>query len=107
MPARGIRPATSLTLRGLSRLAWKARPRYLCSSSTTEFPAADPITLEPGDIVVLVTDGIQEAMSPTGEQFGTERLLEVVRATPHEEGGSNRRESLPCGLRVLPTRETG
>ena len=36
--------------------------------------------LEPGDIVVLVTDGIQEAMSPTGEQFGTERLVEVVRA---------------------------
>jgi sigma-B regulation protein RsbU (phosphoserine phosphatase) len=46
----------------------------------TEFPTADPITLEPGDVVVLVTDGIQEAISPTGEPFGTDRLLEVVRA---------------------------
>ena len=46
----------------------------------TEFPTGDPITLEPGDVVVLVTDGIQEAISPTGEPFGTDRLLEVVRA---------------------------
>jgi serine phosphatase RsbU (regulator of sigma subunit) len=46
----------------------------------TEFPTGDPITLEPGDVVLLVTDGIQEAISPTDEPFGTDRLLEVVCA---------------------------
>ena len=44
-----------------------------------EFPVADPVTLVPGDIVVLLTDGIQEAISPAGEPFGTARLLDAVR----------------------------
>jgi len=61
-----------------ARLTSTAPP--LAISAATEFPAADPITLAPGDIVVLLTDGIQEAMSPAEEQFGTARLLEVVRA---------------------------
>ena len=61
-----------------ARLESTAPP--LAISTATEFPASNPITLEPGDIAVLLTDGIQEAMSPTGEPFGTERLLEVVRA---------------------------
>ena len=46
-----------------------------------EFPAAEPVALERGDIVVLLTDGIQEAASPTGEPLGTDRLLEVVAPT--------------------------
>jgi PAS domain S-box-containing protein len=37
-------------------------------------------SLDPGDVVVLLTDGIEEAASPAGEVFGAERLLEVVRA---------------------------
>ena len=61
-----------------ARLESTAPP--LAISPATEFPAADPITLDPGDIVVLLTDGIQEAMSPAEEQFGTDRVLEVVRA---------------------------
>jgi len=44
------------------------------------FLTANPITLDPGDIVVLLTDGLQEAMSPAHEQFGRDRVLEVVRA---------------------------
>ncbi len=35
--------------------------------------------LEPGDTLVLFTDGITEAMNPREEQFGIERLQEVVR----------------------------
>jgi PAS domain S-box-containing protein len=31
-----------------------------------------------GELVVLVTDGVLETESPDGEEFGTERLLEVV-----------------------------
>ena len=43
----------------------------------TEFEVARA-HLEPGDTLVLFTDGINEAANPQGEQFGTERLSEVV-----------------------------
>ena len=36
-------------------------------------------TLVPGDLVLLVTDGIIEATSPEGEMFGMKRTLDVVR----------------------------
>lgn len=34
--------------------------------------------LRPGDILLLYTDGITEAMSTSGEQFGLERLIETL-----------------------------
>ncbi|MCS7032906.1 MAG: serine/threonine-protein phosphatase, partial [Phycisphaerae bacterium] len=36
------------------------------------------ITLHPGDVLVLFTDGITESRSPTGEMFGIERLDQAV-----------------------------
>lgn len=36
-------------------------------------------TLEPGDMVVLVTDGVDEAMNPAGEFYTGERVLQFVR----------------------------
>jgi sigma-B regulation protein RsbU (phosphoserine phosphatase) len=36
--------------------------------------------LDPGDMVVLYTDGVTEARGASGEQFGLERLQEPVRA---------------------------
>lgn len=42
-------------------------------------------TLEPGDTLVLFTDGISEAENAQGEQFGLERLREVVAR--HAAGG--------------------
>jgi serine phosphatase RsbU (regulator of sigma subunit) len=38
-----------------------------------------PLILEPGDVLVLYTDGATEAESPTGEEFGRERLVQAVR----------------------------
>ena len=35
--------------------------------------------LEPGDMILLYTDGVVEARSPDGEFFGVERLAELVR----------------------------
>jgi sigma-B regulation protein RsbU (phosphoserine phosphatase) len=38
------------------------------------------LTLNAGDIAMLYTDGITEAMNPEGEQYSLERLSEVLRA---------------------------
>jgi sigma-B regulation protein RsbU (phosphoserine phosphatase) len=46
----------------------------------TVFPKAAESSLSPGDILLLLTDGIEEAVSPDETIFGTERILEVVRA---------------------------
>ncbi|HJZ11919.1 MAG TPA: PP2C family protein-serine/threonine phosphatase, partial [Acidobacteriota bacterium] len=43
---------------------------------------------EPGDILVMYSDGVTEALSPQGEEFGTERIAGIVqqnrRATSKE-----------------------
>ena len=40
--------------------------------------AVEEIVLEPGDLLALYSDGVTEAMSPTGEEFGEARLLEAL-----------------------------
>ncbi|MGB5107008.1 MAG: GAF domain-containing SpoIIE family protein phosphatase [Candidatus Zixiibacteriota bacterium] len=42
-----------------------------------------PIHIRDGDILALYTDGVTEAESPTDELFGTERLVELVKANRH------------------------
>ena len=42
-----------------------------------------PIHIKDGDILVLYTDGVTEAESPTAELFGTERLVELVKTNRH------------------------
>jgi sigma-B regulation protein RsbU (phosphoserine phosphatase) len=46
-----------------------------------DFPAGPVVTMEPGELVLLITDGIVEATSPEGWPFGLERAMSVVRAT--------------------------
>jgi sigma-B regulation protein RsbU (phosphoserine phosphatase) len=43
----------------------------------------DEVTLPiaPDDVFVFSSDGVSEAMNPRSEEFGTERLMEVVRAS--------------------------
>ena len=36
--------------------------------------------LEPGDLVLLLTDGVEEAGAVLDRPFGTERILETVRS---------------------------
>lgn len=44
-------------------------------------PSPEPVrfSLEPDDLLVLFTDGIPEARSSAGQEFGEERVLDVVR----------------------------
>lgn len=44
-----------------------------------EFDAGE-VSLRPGDLVVYFTDGVVEAVNQEGEQYGTDRLVEVVRS---------------------------
>jgi serine phosphatase RsbU (regulator of sigma subunit) len=43
------------------------------------------LSLKPGDIVLLITDGFLEWENSAGEQFGTERLAAAVRQFGHRE----------------------
>jgi PAS domain S-box-containing protein len=45
----------------------------------TDFPSSAEIPLQPGDIVLLMTDGIVEARAPDGTVFGQQRPLDLVR----------------------------
>ena len=38
------------------------------------------LTLAPGDLLALFTDGVTEAPAPDGEEFGADRLAELLRA---------------------------
>ena len=65
------------------------------------------VTLEPGDLVCIYSDGITEAASPEDEEFGMDRLIdllraergrslaELVEAIPHAVGGFS--QGLPQG----------
>ena len=48
--------------------------------SDSPYETSPPIALEPGDLVFLHTDGIMEAEAASGQLFGTDRILNVVRA---------------------------
>lgn len=42
------------------------------------------ITLAPGDLLVIYTDGVTEAIDASGNEFGEGRLIETVQAHLHE-----------------------
>jgi len=44
-----------------------------------DFSSSGAVTLEPGDTVLLVTDGVLEARAPNGDIFGEERALDTLR----------------------------
>jgi len=43
------------------------------------FPASDKLTLEPGDLVLFLTDGILEARSGDNATFGKDRAINAAR----------------------------
>jgi len=41
------------------------------------------VSMQPGDLVLLITDGFLEWENSAGEQFGTNRLEEFIRSNGH------------------------
>lgn len=52
----------------------------------------------PGDVMVLYTDGITEARSPEGEEYGEQRLLERLQHTHHYLVADRIRDALVADL---------
>ena len=46
----------------------------------------DRVDLAPGDALVLYTDGVTDALDADGEEFGEQRLFDVIAA--HAEGSA-------------------
>jgi serine phosphatase RsbU (regulator of sigma subunit) len=44
----------------------------------TDYPLGPSLAMQPGDLMVLTTDGIVESMDARGEQFGIERLKQLI-----------------------------
>lgn len=42
------------------------------------------ISMEPGDVLVLYTDGVTDILNTSGEDFGTERLMEILTSNASE-----------------------
>jgi len=53
----------------------------------SEYACAPSIVLEPGDMVVLLTDGVMETQAPDDRFFGIEGVFEVIRA--HRDQSAN------------------
>ncbi len=59
------------------RFASRHFPLGLVDSDTLE-PTLETVTADPGDRVVLYTDGVVEARNPQGEMFGQQRLEQCL-----------------------------
>jgi sigma-B regulation protein RsbU (phosphoserine phosphatase) len=53
-----------------------------------EFEVPEPVAMRAGDIVAVISDGIFEATDPSGEQFGKDRVMEVIRANRDRSPGT-------------------
>ena len=51
------------------------------------FLADKSLALEPGDLAILLTDGVLEATAPDGTLFGESRVLQVVRDSQRKPAG--------------------
>ena len=67
---------------GRLKAVLKRSGRPLGRQGTTPYPVGETLSLTSGDILLLLTDGIDEAMRADGEVFGVERAIEVVRQQP-------------------------
>jgi serine phosphatase RsbU (regulator of sigma subunit) len=75
-----------LDARGDVKALLRSRGLPLGIGPSTRYPTSQ-ITLEPGDLIVLMTDGVVEASSCQGELFGSQRALQVVGENRNQTSG--------------------
>jgi sigma-B regulation protein RsbU (phosphoserine phosphatase) len=75
----GHHPAYLLDARGQVKQELWGSGLPLAIVAESEYVCAETIPLEPGDLLLIITDGVVEAASPADEVFGVERLLAVAR----------------------------
>jgi serine phosphatase RsbU (regulator of sigma subunit)/FixJ family two-component response regulator len=64
---------------GAVRAVLKCIDQPLGVSPEVAFGQSATFLLQPGELVVLISDGVLEAADPDGQQFGRTRMLEIVR----------------------------
>jgi PAS domain S-box-containing protein len=63
------------------------------------YGASETLPLAPGDLLLLLTDGITEAESPDGSIFGMDGVLDIVRSHRHEPAADIVRELCSAACR--------
>ena len=77
----GHNPALLLRRDGSATFLAAPKGLSLCLLEDFEFKAAH-VVLEPGDTLLLYTDGVTEAFNAAREEFSDERLAHVARSVP-------------------------
>jgi serine phosphatase RsbU (regulator of sigma subunit) len=75
-----------LDARGDVKALLRSRGLPLGIAPSTRY-AASQLVLEPGDLILLMTDGVVEASSLEGELYGSERVLQVVAQNRQQTSG--------------------
>ena len=76
----GHTPGYILTAAGDVKFTLESTGMPLAVLQDNEFPAVAIAALEPGELLMLITDGMVEAHGPNDKLFGKDRLLDVVRS---------------------------
>ena len=82
----GHLPGYVLDQQGKTRVVLPSTGLPLGIDPASKF-SASTVSLEPGDLVLLITDGITEAASPDNGLFGMERTLRLVRQHQQQTPG--------------------
>ncbi len=89
----GHNPAFAISSNGIRKLSASSFPLGMLASPSYE---EGNIELAPGDMLIAYSDGLTEATDAAGEEFGTDRLEqmlpELVRLNPRTIGGRILRE---------------
>jgi PAS domain S-box-containing protein len=75
----GHPPALIIGRDGALRAKLKRTGVPLGMRRKVQYQAAEPVVLEPGDILALLTDGADEATNEAGDFFGLEEVIRVIR----------------------------
>ena len=75
----GHPPGLLLDREGQIKARLKRTGRPFGKQGKNPYPTGESIALSSGDILLMLTDGIDEAMRPDGECFGLDRAAEVLK----------------------------